>query len=75
MRQNIDIVLGAFEDELKSSQLIDRTNETYVFMHEQSSPYLQIGEKLRSLSQRLDASFSTIEQWEKRDEARGFQSR
>ena len=39
------------------------------------SLYHEIGGKLRNISQQLDASLSTIEQWEKREEAGGLRSR
>lgn len=75
MRRSIDKILAAFEKDLDAPEAKDPANESFVFIHDYSSLYLEIGGKLRNVSQQLDASLSTIEQWEKREETRGLRSR
>lgn len=75
MRRSIDRILAAFEKDLDAPEAKDPANESFVFIHDYSSLYLEIGGKLRNVSQQLDASLSTIEQWEKREETRGLRSR
>ena len=75
LRRSIDKILAAFEKDLEAPESKDPANESFVFIHDYSSLYMEIGGKLRNVSQQLDASLSTIEQWERREEARGLRSR
>ena len=75
MRRSVDQILAAFEQDLEAPETKDPANESFVFIHDYSSLYLEIGGKLRNVSQQLDASLSTVEQWERREEARGLRSR
>ncbi|MCJ1268607.1 hypothetical protein MMC22_008495 [Lobaria immixta] len=64
-----------FEKDLDAPEAKDPANEGFVFIHDYSSLYLEIGGELRNVSQQLDDSLSTIEQWEKREETRGLRRR
>lgn len=75
MRRSIDKILTAFDKDLDAPEAKDPANESFIFIHDSSSLYLEIEGKLRIVSQQLDNSLSTIEQWEKREEARGLRSR
>ena len=75
MRRSIDKILAAFREDLDPTDASDSANESLVFISDSSSLYLDIEGRLRIVSQQLDTSLRTIEQWERREEARGLRSR
>lgn len=75
MRRSLEKILAAFEKDPKVTDAKDPAKESYCFIHDYLSHFLEIGGEFRNVSQKKDASLSTIEQWEKREESRGLRSR
>ena len=75
MRRNIEIILDEFAKKPVAPEVKDLANASFSVIHETSSLFLQMRDELRSVSDQLDISLSTFEQWEKREETRGLRSR
>ena len=77
MGQSIDQILSAFQEELAVPNTHDRVSESFESIYDLSSLhfYLEAREVLRDVLCQLDLSITTIEEWERRDELRGLQSR
>ena len=75
MRRSIDGILAAFKAELEAPETQGEQEEDFELFHDQSSYPLKAGAKLGDILQQLNSSISVIEQWEKREDTRGFRSR
>lgn len=73
VRRSIDEIITAFEKEL--DETLDPQSESLGFLHDHTSRPLKAMNLLSAVSQKLDSSISTIEQWEKREDTRALRSR
>ena len=74
-RRSVNKILSAFEKDLNAPETRDAATQSSAITQDYSSVYLEIGRKISNVLQQLDATFNAIEQWEKREETRGFRSR
>ena len=74
MRKSVDEILAAFKKELETAG-VQRDQESYELIYAESSFPLKAGTVLGDLLQQLDSSITVIEQWEKREDSRGYRSR
>lgn len=74
-KRSVNKILSAFEKDLNAPETRDAATQSSAISQDYSSVYLEIGRKISNVLQQLDATFNAIEQWEKREETRGFRSR
>ncbi|KAL8671799.1 MAG: hypothetical protein Q9168_003722, partial [Polycauliona sp. 1 TL-2023] len=75
MAQSCEEILAGFHRELDVPETRDPQSESYEFIDNYSRLHSKAGEILRDVFQQLALTVRTIEDWEKREDSRGLQSR